>query len=326
MKTDEDLRQQMIAAAGAFRFDQSRLEPTTIARGAGRRRRRRRVLGAAVIVAAMAATATVALTRLEKSSDSVVLASGDVYLVPTGTPQGLVLRRSSVFTPRPSASYFNAFYRDGDSRRIAVISVLRDGLEASTTSPRALATSSGFWMSWHPRSGVEINVATVGLSRTETEALLDRLGVDPARGTSAYGLLTMPPGFRSVGDERDTTITGATLNVYATPDAKIADPQSRQPRVDVTVGRASDTYREINRVIFDERTTAAIRGHEAEVVIHRANADHGTIVTVSWFEQPALLVDVTAYNMTTEDAVTFARSLEPVTFDEWTAHRASARG
>ena len=181
-------------------------------------------------------------------------------------------------------------------------------------------------MSWRPQAGVEVNIVTVGMSQQETEALVDRVGVDPHRGSTAYALLTVPSGFHLVGDETDSTITGATLTVYATPNADITDPRSRQPRADVTVGHASDAYREIDRIIFDERATVSIRGHQAEVASHRANGDQGTIVTVTWFEQPGQLVDVTAYNMSTDDAVAFARSLEPVTLEKWTAHRASARG
>ena len=158
----------------------------------------------------------------------------------------------------------------------------------------------------------------------------DRLPRGPlpaaTRGGTAYGLRTLPSGFRAAGDERDATITGATLNVYAAPEADLTESQSRQPRADVTIGRASDLYREIDRVVFDERVSVSIRGHEVDVVAHRSNADHGAIVTVSWFEQPGFLVDITAYNMTTDDAVAYARSLAPATLDEWTAHRASARG
>ena len=290
-------------------------------------RRRRRLVGIAAVVAAMAATATVTLTQRGDSPDSVVLsASGDVYLVPTETPQGLVLRRSSAFTPSPSASYFNAFYSDGGGKRIAVITSLRSGFEASTAPPRAVVSSSGFWMAWSPKSGVEVSVATVGMSQQETEALFDRLGVDPSRGASTYGLLTMPPGFRFVGDENSSTITGATLTVYAGPNATLTDPILRQPRIDLTVGHAADTFREIDRIVFDERAAVSIRGHEVEVVTHEPNQDHGKIVTVTWFEQPGQLVAITAFNMSADDAVAFARSLEPVTLEEWTAHRASARG
>jgi hypothetical protein len=280
-----------------------------------------------VVAAALAATATVTLTQGGESPKSVTaVAAGDVYLVPAGTPQGLVLRRSSAFTPSPSSSYFTAFYGDGGSKRIAVITALRGGVEASTAQPRAVATASGFWMPWQPRTGVEVDVATVGLSHEETEALFDRVGVDATRGATAYGLLTVPAGLRVIGDERDTTFRDGTLNVYSTDGANLTNPLSAVPRVDVTVGHASDIYREIDRIIFDQRTTVSIRGHEADVVTHRSNSDHGDIVTVSWFEQPGVLVDITAYNMTTADAVAFARSLQPVTLDAWNAHRASARG
>jgi hypothetical protein len=47
---------------------------------------------------------------------------------------------------------------------------------------------------------------------------------------------------------------------------------------------------------------------------------------VSWFEQPGLLVNITAYNMATDNAVSFARRLQPVTLEVWKAHQASARG
>jgi hypothetical protein len=325
METNEDLRQQLMSTARAFRFDQSRLDSTTIASAGRKRRRRGRLLGSAVVVAALAAT--VAVTQRGGSPASVVaVGSGEVYLDVADTPDGLVLRRSSVFTSSPSLSYFSAFYGDGSSRRIVVITALRDGLEASAASPRAVTTNSGLWMPWYPQSGVEVDVATVGLSQQETEALFDRVGVDPTRGPMAYGLVSLPPGFRKIGDENDTAMSGGVLNVYAKLQANLNDPRSPQPRIDVTIGHASDTYREIDRIIFDERTTVSIRGHEADVVTHRSNNDHGEIVTVSWFEQPGLLVNITAYNTATDNAVSFARSLQPVTLEVWKAHQSSARG
>ena len=327
MKTDEDLRQQMISTAAAFRFDQSRLDATTIARAGQHRRRRGRLVGAVALIAGLAAGATVTLAQRSDSPESVLAQStGDVYLVPAAAPQGLVLRRSTEFKPIAPASVFNVFYKDGGSKRIAVLTTVRDGLDATPAGP-ALATSSGFWMTWRPQTGAEVSIATVGMSREETEALVDRLGVEPSRGPSTYGLVTMPAGFHVVGDERDTNMSGATLNVYAAPDTNIAGPPSRQPRADVTVGRASDVYREIDRIIFHERAVISIRGHEAEVVTHATNADLSKmIVTVTWFEQPGVLVNVTTYNMASDDAIAFARSLQPVTLDEWNAHRASARG
>jgi hypothetical protein len=326
MRTDEDLRQQMISTAAAFRFDQGRLDATTIARAGQQRRQRGRLIGAVATVVALTAGAGAILTQRADSPDTVVsLSSDSVYLVPTETAQNLVLRRSSQITPSSPEPYFNAFYRDGGNKRIAVITSLRTGPETSATPPRAVATSSGFWMPWSPRPGVEVNVATAGMTQQETEALFDRLGVDPARGETTYGLLTLPAGFRMIGDEDDTTLTDATTSVYATPGADIDDPQSREPCVQVTIGRASETYREIDRIIFDARTSVSIRGHEVDVVTHRFT-DHGTIVTASWFERPGLLVNITTYNMTADDAVAFARSLAPATLDEWTAHRASARG
>jgi hypothetical protein len=326
MKTDEDLRQQMFATAAAFRFDQRRLDAATIVR-AGRLRRRRRLVGTAVVIAALAAGATVTLAQRGDSPESVLSRSaGEVYLVPAEAPQGLVLRRSTEFEPIAPASMFTVFYNDGGDKRIAVITMLRDGLDSTSAGP-ALATTSGFWMSWRPISGVEVDVATVGLSREETEALVDRIGIDANRGPTTYGLLSLPAGFHVVGDERDANMSGATLNVYAAPDTNMAGPPSRQPRADVTMGWASDVYREIDRIVFHERAVISIRGHEAEVVTHATNADISEmIVTVTWFEQPGVLVNITTYNMTTDDAIAFARSLQPVSSEAWAAHRASARG
>jgi hypothetical protein len=325
MRTDEDLRQEMISTATAFRFDQSRLDATTIARAGQHRRRRGRLVGAVAAVAVLSAGAGAILTQRADSPDTVVsLLSDSVYLVPTGTAQNLVLRRSSQITPSSPVAIFNAFYGDGDDKRIAVLTTVRDGLDARLAGP-ALATSSGFWMTWRPQTGVEVSIATVGMSREETEALVDRLGVDPSRGPSTYGLVTMPTGFHFVGDERDTNFRSTTLNVYAPPGVNIAGPQSQAPRADVSVGHASDVYREIDRIIFDERRTISIRGHEAEVT-RRPSTGQGSIVTVTWFEQPDVLANVTTYNMATDDAIAFARSLQPVTLDEWNAHRASARG
>jgi len=322
METNEDLRRQMISTASAFRFDQSRLDAATIVRAGQQRRRRRRFLGGAVVAAALAATATVTVTHGGESPKSVTaVAAGDVYLVPAGTPQGLVLRRSSAFPPTPPSSYFTAFYSDGGTKRIAVITALRGGVDASTAKPRAVVTASGFWMPWEPSAGVEVIIATVGLSQAETEALFDRVGADAARGATAYGLVTLPAGFRVIGDERDTNFRDGTLNVYSTADANLTNPLSSAPRVDVTVGRASDVYREMDRIIFDQRTTVSIRGHDADVVTHRYT-DHGELVTVSWFEQPGVLVDITAYNMATDDAVTFDRSPDQVTLDAGHAHSA----
>ena len=71
------------------------------------------------------------------------------------------LRQSSAFTPRPSPSYFTAFYSDRGNKRIVVITARRDGLKASTTPPQAVATSSGFWTPWRPLAGVELDTATV---------------------------------------------------------------------------------------------------------------------------------------------------------------------
>jgi hypothetical protein len=325
METIDDLRGQMISTAAEFRFDQSRLDAASIAHSGQRRRRRRRVLGSAIVVA-IVATAGAALASRDRSRDAIeAVAPNEVYLVPAAEPEGLVLRRSTDFIPQPGWSYFQAVYRDDGDKRIAVATAQRPGVEATTTPPRATATPSGFWMPTSPQPGVEVDVATAGMSRAETEALFERLGVEPDRGDSAYGLVTLPQGFRRVGDERDTSITDGTTNVYARADANI-EGQSLAPRASVFIGHTSKTWPEIDPFMYDERTTAKIRGRDVVVITHRADSTHGDIVTMSWFEQPGLLVSIDTYNMSAADAIAFATTLHPVTLDEWTAHRASARG
>ena len=325
MKTTDELREQLISTASGFHFDQSRLEPAKIAHAGRRRRRQRRYLGS-VVVAVMALTATVALTQRDRSDDTVAaVAANDVYLVPAAEPEGFLLRRSTDYTPNLGWSFFQAIYRDGGQKRIAVTSTLRKESEVTGTPPLATETPSGFWMTWSPRPGVEVNVATAGMSKAETEALFERLGVEVDRGESAYGLVRLPPGFRLVGDERNTYISDGTTNVYALAEANL-EAGSTAPRASVFIGHTPLTYPHIDPFIFDERTTAKVRGHDVVVTTHKSDARLGDIVLLSWFEGPGLLVSVDTYNMAVADAIAFAQSLRSVTLDEWTAHRASARG
>ena len=326
MDDDMRFRQAFTVSADHFRFDYDRLDASELQRAGRRRRRVRRTsVGALALVIAGVAGVAAADRWSHESSTQVAAAPADVYLVPSSLPDSFVLRRATTIDPSVAGSAVTVFYSDGSTRRIAVTTVARDGFASDQTPPAPVATGSGFWMSWAPRPGIEVDVATTGLTQEATAALFSDIGEDQVLGPNTYGLLSLSDGLERIGQTSGSTRSGS-VNVYAEPAADLDAATSLDPRADVTIGTATELAGEMDRIVYDERSIVTIRGHRAEVTTHDPVDGRGSIVTVSWFETPGVMVYVTTYNWSAEQAVQFAGELAPATAEAWDAHRSAANG
>lgn len=275
------------------------------------------------MVAALGGATLVASSDGDSASTSVA-SSGALRLIPATLPDGFVLRRASesfgTVEQGPNAQQHMYYRGPGEARALVITHMVEGALPFPPNA--ATATGSGYWLSFRPDGRTEVNLATSWVSKEATEAMAKNIGVLGDYYRQPYGFTTMPAGFRLVGDQRDTIITGPSAT-YAPRGVPLGLPNER--RVEIVVGRATALLTEMNRIINDDKRTVTIRSHEALVTNHKNTSPAQETVSIVWFEAPDLAVWVVAYGIGTDEAIAIARGLQAVSVKDWIAHSATTQ-